>query len=472
MDPTELAFAGIARQAELVRGREVSSRELVELYLERIERLDPRLNAFRAVLGDEALAQADEADRRLAAGDAVEDAPLLGVPLALKDVEPLAGHVTAYGTAAFSEPAAEDGELTRRLRAAGAVFLGKTNLPELAICGFTEGEAFGLTRNPWDTRMTPSGSSGGSGAAVAAGLCAGASASDGAGSIRNPAAFCGLFGLKPQRGRVPLAPDLDHWRGLSVKGCLTRTVADTAVFLDAVLARRGEEGAPPPPERPYLEAARTPPERLRVALSVRPVRAIAPPIVTDEVKGAVTATGELLRSLGHRVADEDPRYGLAGNNIPIRYLGGIADDVRRVPHPERLEARTRGFGRLGGLYPRSIVERARRAAERDAVRINALFDRFDVLVTPVIGEPPFEVGRWHGNGAVRTVLGMSRTYCFAPVWNHTGQPAAAVPAGFTADGLPLSVQLVGRPNDEATLISLAAQIEAERPWADRRPPIS
>jgi amidase len=212
-----LAFAGIARQAELLRRREVSSRELTELYLDRIERLEPQLNAFRVVFAEQALAQAADADRRLGAGGD-DGAALLGVPLALKDTEPVAGQVTAYGTDAFDRPAERDGELTRRLREAGAIFLGKTNLPELAICAFTEGRAFGTTRNPWNPGLTTGGSSGGSGAAVAAGLCAGASASDGAGSIRYPAAFCNVFGLKPQRGRVPLAPDVDHWHGLSVKG--------------------------------------------------------------------------------------------------------------------------------------------------------------------------------------------------------------------------------------------------------------
>jgi amidase len=468
MDDGDLAFAGIARQAELIRSGEVSSRELVELYLSRIERLDPQLNAYRTVYAERALAEADTADRR---GGAGEKAPLLGVPLAVKDVEDVEGDVTGYGTAVYDGPAGADSELVRRLRRAGAVLLGKTNLPELAICGFTESKSNGITRNPWDPTRTPSGSSGGSGAAVAAGLCAGATASDGAGSIRNPAAFCSLFGLKPQRGRVPIAPLDDHWRGMSVKGALTRTVLDTALFLDATLAR-ASEGGPPDPARPYVEAARSHPERLRVALSVKPVRAIAPPLVTDAVKQAVGDTGELLRGLGHDVREADPRHGGAGNNVATRYLAGIHDDVAAAPHPERLEARTRGFGRLGSLYPEAVVARAVRAGERDAQRINELFDRFDVLVTPVIGEPPFEAGRWEGKGAARTLLGMSRSFCFAPVWNHTGQPAASVPAGFTDDGLPLAVQLVGRPNDEATLISLAAQVEAARPWADARPPIS
>ena len=464
----QLAFAGSAALAQKLRSRELSSRELTELYLGRIERLDPQLNAFCPVFADEALAQADEADRRLAAG---EEAPFLGVPLALKDVEDVEGKPTGLGTGAFDGVAASDSPMVARLRDAGAVFLGKTNLPELAICGFTESKTFGVTRNPWDTTRTTSGSSGGSAAAVAAGLCAAGSASDGAGSIRNPAAFCNLFGLKPQRGRIPFRP-ADHWLGMSVTGCITQTVADTAQWLDATMAAAGEHGAPPPPERPFAQAAASPPSRLRIALSTKPVRAVAPPIVTDEVKRGVADAGELLRGLGHDVREEDPAYGLAGNNIPARYLGGIQQDVAAVPNPERLEARTRGFGRLGSLYPQAVIRAAVRAGEKDARRINEIFERVDVLITPVVGEVAFEVRRWEGKGALRTLLGMSRTFCFAPVWNHTGQPAAAVPIGFTDAGLPRSVQLVAPPNREDVLLSLAAQIEAERPWAGRRPPVS
>jgi amidase len=469
MDAAEVAFAGIARQAELVRSRGLSSRELVELYLERIERLDPKLNAYRKVFPERALAEADAADRRTGAA---EDAPLLGVPVAIKDIVDIEGEVTAFGTGAFDHPAPADAPLVRSLRGAGAVILGKTNLPELAICGFTESKTWGITRNPWNLERSPGGSSGGSGTAVSAGLVGGASASDGAGSIRIPAAFCGLFGLKPQRARLPIEPP-DHWRGMSVNGCVTRTVLDTALYLDLTLLRAGENGAPPPPDRPYVEAASTPPGRLRIAVSDKPVRAAAPPIVTDDVKGALAETEELLRSLGHEVQREDPPIGqAAGTNFIARYSRGIRDEVAEVPHPERLEARTRGFGRLGALYPAWFARRAQRRAEHDAERINAIFDRADVLITPTVGEPPIDVGRWEGKGALRTELGMSRTYCFTPIWNHTGQPAASVPAGFTADGLPLAVQLIGRPNDEATVISLAAQIEAERPWADRRPPAS
>jgi amidase len=466
MGPTELAFAGIARQAQLIRAGEVSARELTELYLERIERLDAGLNSFTTVLAEPALADADRADRGRDG-----DLPLRGVPLAVKDVEDVAGTVTGFGSGAFIEPATADGPLVRRLRAAGALIIGKTTLPELAICGFTESERWGVTRNPWDSERSPGGSSGGSGAAVAAGLVGAATGSDGAGSIRIPAAFCGLFGLKPQRARLPFVP-AHHWWGMSVHGCLSRSVLDTALFCDLTLNRAGEDGAPPAPARPYIEAATTPPGRLRIAISDRPARALVPPLVSDEVRRGLSETEELLRSLGHRVARFDPEFGLAANNLVPRYLRGIHEDVAAIADRDRLERRTRGFARLGAACAPALVRRATRLAARDAARCNRIFERFDALVTPTVGEQPIEVGRWAGKGALRTLLGMSRTFCFTPIWNHTGQPAAAVPAGFDASGLPRSVTLVGRPADESTLISLAAQIEAERPWADRRPPLS
>ena len=246
MADTDVAFAGIARQAELVRAGEVSPRELVELYLERIERLDPTLNAFRIVRPENALAEADEAEGRRAARD---DGSLLGVPIAVKDSQDVAGELTTYGTACIEDAATADCGMVRRLREAGAIVIGKTNLPELAFAMFTESSTWGITRNPWDTGRTPGGSSGGSGAAVAAGLVAAATASDGAGSIRIPASYCSLFGLKPQRGRVPLDPDLEHWHGMSVNGYLTHSVLDTALLLDASAGGGLAHDKPPPPER-------------------------------------------------------------------------------------------------------------------------------------------------------------------------------------------------------------------------------
>jgi amidase len=465
----EIAFAGAARQAEMVRAGEVSPSELVRLYLDRIGRLDQRLNSFRAVFAENALLEADQAEARLKAG---EERPLLGVPVAIKDCVDVAGDVTTYGTDGFVEPAVVDSEIVRRLREAGAILLGKTTLPELAICGFTETATWGVTRNPWNPQRTPGGSSGGSAAAVAAGLVPIALATDGAGSIRIPAACCGLVGLKPQRGRVSLAPDLEHWNGLSAYNCVSRTVADTALWLDLVSGGSREPGAPSPPERPFREAAASPPGKLRIAWSTAPPRAAAPPTVDEVAKGAVADTAELLRSLGHDATQSDPAWGGIGNNITPRYLCGIAEDFAKVPHPERLESRTRGFARLGRLIPAGLFRRARRAEAADAARVNAIFDSHDVLMTPVMGGTALPVRRWEGRGALPTVLGMSRFYPYCVPWNHLGNPAMSVPAGFAADGLPLAVQLIGRPGDEATLLSLAAQLEAERPWADRRPPVS
>ncbi len=465
----EIAFAGAVRQAEMVRAGEVSPSELVRLCLERIERLDPQLNSFRVVLAERALLEAEQAEGRLKGGD---ERPLLGVPIALKDSTDLAGEQTTHGTDGFPDPAAADSEMVRRLREAGAIVVGKTQLPELAICGFTESATWGVTRNPWDPQRTPGGSSGGSAAAVAAGLVPIASASDGAGSIRIPASSCGVFGLKPQRGRVSLAPDLEHWNGLSVNGCLSRTVIDTALWLDVVSGGSAEPGAPPPPERPFVEAARTPPGKLRIAYSTAAPRAAAPPTVSDIVKNAVMETAEVLRSLGHDMVQSDPDWGMLGNNSVPRYLRGIADDFAKAPEPERLERRTRGFAKLGRLIPNRVFEQALRGREVDAARVNAIFDSHDVLMTPVMGGTALPVRRWEGRGALHTVLGMSRFYPYCIPWNHLGNPSMAVPAGFAADGMPLSVQIVGRPGDEATLLSLAAQLEAERPWADKRPPVS
>jgi len=465
----ELAFAGAARQAEMVRAGEVSPTELVAMQLERIARLDPELNAFRVVLAERAMLEAEQAQARLAAG---EERPLLGVPIALKDSVDLAGELTTHGTDGFPEPAAADSEMVRRLREAGAIVVGKTHLPELAICGFTESATWGVTRNPWNPQRTPGGSSGGSGAAVAAGMVPIASASDGGGSIRIPAACCGIFGLKPQRGRISLAPDLEHWNGLSANGCLSRTVIDTALWLDLVSGGSREPGAPPPPPRAFVEAAKSPPGRLRVAFTNRPPRAAAPPLVSEETRGAVLATAEVLRSLGHETSERAPEWGNLGNNASPRYLRGIADDFARVPEPTRLERRTRGFARFGALVPDRLFEAARRNAAADAARLNAIFEDHDVLMTPVISGTAPPVRRWEGRGALATMLGMSRVYPYTIPWNHVGNPAMSVPAGFAADGMPLAVQIVGRPGDEATLLSLAAQLEAERPWAERRPPIS
>jgi amidase len=473
MDRTELAFAGIASQAQLLRDRQVSSAELVDLYLERIDRINPKLNAFTDVFGDRARAAAAAADQRIGKGEAGEGTPLLGVPVALKDEVDVAGLIAQHGTSAYSEPAAADAAHWRRLREAGAILLGKTTLPELAICGFTESETWGETRNPWRLSRTTGGSSGGSGAAVAAGLVGAASGSDGAGSIRIPAACNGLFGLKPQRGRVSLAPLAEHWLGLSVAGCLSRRVRDTALWLDVAAGAEPTDADPPPvPRGTYSEAAKRDPGKLRVCWSVKPPRALAPPIRDPEVEAAVERLAGVLDRLGHDVSERDPDWGMVGNDCANRYLRGIEADFDLVPHPERLEQRTRGFKRLARLVPDPLLRRSLAAEARHADRINRIFDHCDVLLTPVTSIPPVEIGHWAGRGAMRTLLGMSRVYPHTIVWNYLGQPAASIPAGITEDGMPLAVQVIAPPNREDLLISLGAMLEAEIGWPDQVPPLA
>jgi len=459
VDPTDLAYAGASAQADLVARGEVSPREVVQACLDRIERLDPQLNAFRTVYAERALIEADQAGARAQAG---ERRPLLGVPVAVKDNMDVAGDVTTHGTDAYGDPAEQDSEVVRRVREAGGIPIGRTKMPELALWPETTSPTWGVTRNPWRRDRSAGGSSGGAGAAVAAGLAGVALGSDGGGSIRIPAACCGLFGLKTQRGRVSLMPYAEHWYGLSVIGPIARTVADAALLLDATAAEA--------PERPFAEAARTPPGRLRIAVSLKP------PVlarVKAEARRAVEGTADLLRGLGHDVVKRDPGHNpLLVNRLflPRWYRGGY-DDAMALPRPERLERKTRAFARLGRLTGSARVEKARRAEAAYTERIGGLFRDHDVLLTPAMPFAPVEAGKFAGQGVVRTQLGSAQIAAFTAVWNITGQPAASVPAGFTDDGLPLAVQLIGRPDDEATLLSLAAQIEAERPWADRRPPL-
>jgi amidase len=267
-----------------------------------------------------------------------------------------------------------------------------------------------------------------------------------------------------------MMPDPEHWYGLSVAGCISRSVVDTALFLDVASGpAAGDRDTPPPPPRTFVECARSAPGRLRIAVSTRPVLPVS---VRAEVRGAVHETAELLRSLGHDVRERDPDYGLVGNSLIPRYIRGVRDDAARMAKPRRLERRTRGYARIGRLFPDGTIARVRVAEAEHAARIGRIFDDHDVLLTATTAGPPVEVGRWEGLGAVRTLLGMALAYPFTGVWNALGWPAAAVPAGFTAGGLPLSVQIVGRRNDEATLLSLAAQMESERPWADKWPPVS
>ncbi len=459
MDSTDLAFAGAARQAELVRRGEVSARELVELYLERIERLDPLLNAYRVVFAERALAEANQADGRARAGDT---RPLLGVPIAIKDDCDVAGEATAFGLLA-NGAAPADAEVIRRLRSAGAVILGKTHVPELTITPWTESPTYGATRNPWDVDRTPGGTSGGSGVAMAAGLAGATIGSDGAGSIRIPAACCGLFGLKAQNGRVPTAPAVEPYCGLTTWGPLTRAVADSALIYDAI-----KDGGPS-----FAEAAAREPGRLRVAVSVR-----TPPLTgvqaDEEQLSGVQRLTEVLRSLGHEVIEREIGYTppIAANVI-ARYLRGIADEAGIVGHPERQSRRTRGYVRMGAAIPSAFVERAKAAAAADARVLDEVFaDGVDVAMTPMFTRRPPRVGEYEGRSALWAFVGSVRFVPYCGGYNHTGQPAASVPAAWTADGFPVGAQLAVPPHGEPVLLSLAAQLERELGWLDRRPELA
>jgi amidase len=465
MDAADLAFAGLARQAELIRAGEVSSRELTVLYLERIERLEPLLRSYRIVLADEALAAADAADRRRGAGAP----PLNGVPIAIKDDTDVAGQVTARGSLGHGGPAAEDAEVVRRLRAAGAVLLGKTHVPELEALATTESLAFGATHNPWDPARTCGGSSGGSAVAVAAGLAAAALGADGAGSIRIPAGCCGLYGLKPQRGRLPTARD---WDGMSVPGALTRGVLDCALFLDAASAPgRQLADAASAPAPPLADAARRAPGALRVAYSLALPRGVTVSIEAEQ-RNAVERTAERLRDLGHTVQERDPDYGNVAVGVTTRYLASVHAEASAMAHPERLARWTRGLASMGAKIPSFLVARALAQEAADRERIGAIFDECDVLMTPAFTRRPPPIGEWLGLPAPLLLNGMANFVPHLAIWNHTGQPAAAVPVERAPDGFPVAVQLVGRSDDEATLLSLSAQLETDTGWLERRPPLA
>jgi amidase len=458
VDPRDLAFTGAAEHARLLAAGAVTAPALLEVYLDRIARFDRELRSYRVVLADTARREAAAAQDRINAGERL---PLLGVPIAIKDDVDVEGEVTTYGSSAHGPAPSHDAEVVRRLRDAGAVILGKTSVPELMIWPFTETLTFGATRNPWHTDFTPGGSSGGSAAAMAAGLAALALGSDGMGSIRIPSTWGGLFGIKPQRDRVPLGPHDGAWGGLSVYGPLARTVEDAALFLDVTASEGG-----------FVAAAARAPGRLRIALSTR-----VPPPLTARVGGAqrtaVHEAGALLRELGHVVIDRDPDYppsAVFGQALP-RYFRGVHDDVMALPRRERLDRRTRAFARIGGLVSERRLA-AMRASEADvSARVNTIFDDVDVVITPGTATGPSRIGAYQRRGAISTLALVAARVPFQAIFNVTGQPAAVVPWGLDGHGIPTSIQLVGRPFDEATLLSLGAQIESARPWAQRRPPL-
>jgi amidase len=459
---SHLADLSVAELARRTASGEVSAVEVTEACLSRIEQRDPALNAFSVVLATEARAEAADRDAALAAGEA--PGPLHGVPIAVKEELDVAGCVTTFGGRSNSTPAAADGEVVRRLRAAGAVIIGKTRMPEFGQWPFTESEDAGYTRNPWNPEHTPGGSSGGTAVAVAAGMVPIAIGGDGGGSIRIPSACCGLFGLKPQRGRVTTSPLPHLWWGLGTVGPLARSVVDSAIVYDVLRGSlEGDLFRADEPRTSFTVAARTEPGRLRIGWSAKSaIRGIRPH--ASHVQ-AVRDTAQLLSDLGHDVREVDPHYPDATLAFVPQFLGGVRAEADEVEHYDRLEKRTRETYRLGGWVRPGIVQRALRAGEKVAARADRVFADIDVLLTPTIAHRPRKVGALDSGGTVTAALRSQPMIAHCALWNVTGHPAAAVPAGVGDDGLPLSVQLVGRRHDETTLLSLSAQLETARPWA-------
>ncbi|MEU9465887.1 amidase [Streptomyces avermitilis] len=480
-DTTPERAEGLARCARALADGEVTSRELVERTLARIEVTQPSLNAFRLVRTEAALAEAEAADRELAAG---VRRPLLGVPVAVKDDMDVAGEPTAFGCRGEFPPQAEDSEAVRRLRAAGAVIVGKTNTCELGQWPFTEGPAFGATRNPWHPDHTPGGSSGGSAAAVAAGLVPAALGSDGAGSVRIPASWTHLVGIKPQRGRISTWPRPESFQGITVNGTLARTVADAALLLDAASGNHDGDRHRPPATG-VLEAVGRDPGRLRIALSLKPPFTALPARLDPRVRARILALAERLAALGHVVEEAEPRYGRIGLTFVPRATAGLAEWVRDAPFPDLLDRRTRDAARLGRLLGGAPLRLARAAEARLHRRVGALFDVYDVLLAPTTAAPPPHIGSMVDLNGFGTDRAMIAACPYAWPWNVLGWPGVNVPAGFVegrtspAEGgrelwggrLPVGAQLLGPAHSEPLLVSLAAQLEADRRWHEQWPPV-
>ncbi|MFD5885704.1 amidase [Streptomyces sp. NPDC060334] len=457
--------AGLSDTVSALAEGSVTARVLTERTLERIAAAQPALNAFRVVRIEAALAEADDADRRLAAGERL---PLLGVPIAVKDDMDVAGEPTAFGSAGTFPPKHADCEAVRRLRAAGAIIVGKTQTPELGQWPFTEGHAFGDTRNPWNTAYTPGGSSGGSAAAVAAGLVPAALGSDGAGSVRIPAAWTHLVGVKPQRGRISTWPEPESFNGLTVNGVLARTVGDAALLLDAASGQHAGD-LHSPARISAVDAARRTPRRLRIALSFAMAFTATAKSLDPVVRSAVERLAAQLESLGHEVVEEDPRYGPIGLTFAPRATGGVRDLAARVPDSSLLDPRTHEAvrtGRILGGVPLRVSRRAEAVLQR---RVGEIFHRFDVVLTPTTATPPLRIGALAGLGALATDRAMIAACPYAWTWNVLGWPGVNIPAGFTPDGLPLGAQLLGPAHAEPLLLSLAAQVEAAEDWASKWP---
>ena len=481
--------------AELVRNGKVHPGELVEAAISRIETRNPRLNAVIHTMFDQA--------RRRAAGP-LPEGPFSGVPFLLKDLlcgyagEPLRNGSRFHRD--YIAPA--HSRLTELYLAAGLIVLGKTNTPEYGITGVTEPELFGPANNPWDTVRTTGGSSGGSAAAVAARMVPVAHGGDGLGSIRIPAACCGIFGLKPTRGRTPGNTDYLAWQNFVCEHVLTRSVRDSAALLDATAVHpRGAINLPPTAAGPYLAEVGRPPGKLRIAFTSHPFLGDT---VDPEAEKALADAVALCRELGHELIEAAPEVDGPANARAILTLlsGEIRADMEEAgremgkkPGPDGFERTTWALGLMGGRFSAAEFIMATRLLQRTASRFADFFGDYDVLLTPTLAQPPAVTGSMLPSGveglalsvigrlragSLLQAVGMLDTAAkdsfrftpYTPLINASGQPAMSVPLYWTAGGLPMGAHFVGRYGDEATLFRLAAQLEEARPWADRVPPLT
>ncbi|MBL8190532.1 MAG: amidase [Acidobacteria bacterium] len=471
----ELSRMDATAQADLVKRKEITALELVDATIERIEQVNPRLNAVVTSMYDLA---------RAAASSNIPQGAFAGVPFLLKDLQAAYEGVPMTSASKFLQDFKPNGdsELVKRYKRAGLIVVGKTNTPEFGIFPTTEPKLFGPTRNPWDVTRTPGGSSGGSAAAVAAGIVPMAHANDGGGSIRIPAACCGIFGLKPTRGRNPLGPHFgDIFSGLVAEHAVTRSVRDSAALLDATAGYDpGDPYIAPLPARPFVQEVGADPGRLRIAVSTTPANGAT---VHPDCVAAVHDAAKLCEELGHIVTEAAPQLNgeMIGKAFMTIWAAGnawtaesLSFAVGRKPTEEEFEPATWALIQMGRRRSAADYLLAVQTLQIFSRRVAQFMESYDVLLSPTVAEPPLPLGSFE-SPPDNPMAGMRRSGLFAPftgLFNATGQPAMSVPLFWNSDGLPIGVHFAARYGDEATLFRLAAQLEIARPWADRHPPVS
>lgn len=468
MNATELAFTSALDQAQLIRNKTVSPLELTEVYLQRIEQLNPKLGSYFTVMADAAIAESTRQTEQLCIA-ATDLPPFFGVPISIKDLNPIAGTPCSYGlSVARNRIAKKDDGLVARIRAAGFVILGKTATAQLGSLPYTEPPGFPPARNPWNPDYTAGGSSGGAASALAAGLCAIAQGSDGGGSIRGPAFCCGLVGMKPSRGRVSFAPLGERLEGMATNGPLGRTVADAAALLDVMAGYvLGDPYWLPSPDTSFLSATQQAPQPLKVGVVTEliPIGEVHP-----DCKQAVLETAQRLEKLGHTV-EPVPAPDLTDLIEPFTVVWQCIVSEANIPIVV-LEKMNRWLLLRAWLTGSGAYMRAATKLQLVARRIVQQLDPYDIVLAPVYMHPPIRVGEWQSLSCAKILDNVINWIAPCPPFNASGQPAIALPTGFIEQGLPMGVQLVGRPAADDMVLAVAAQLERAYPVTPKRPPLA